>query len=94
MEEWSGSIPIDLEYFFESSSDNALKAVAKFAMRILERSSSISVELRSGGLVVDVLDIQLITLFHSIITELTLTDYKIPLRVYYGLVSLCLPPYY
>jgi hypothetical protein len=50
-------------------------------MRILERSSSISVELRLGGLVVDVLDIQLVTLFHSIITELTLTDYKIPLRV-------------
>jgi hypothetical protein len=45
------------------------------------------------GLVEDVLDIQLVTLFHSIITELTLTDYKIPLRVYYGLVSFCLPPY-
>jgi hypothetical protein len=62
-------------------------------MRTLERSSSISVELRSGGLVEDALDIQLVTLFHSIITESTLTDYKIPLRVYYGLVSLCLPPY-
>ncbi|MGA7541658.1 MAG: hypothetical protein WBW34_01215 [Nitrososphaeraceae archaeon] len=65
--------------------------MAKFAMRILERSSSISVELRSGGLVADLLDIQLVTLSHSIVTELKLTDYKIPLRVYYGLVSLLSP---
>jgi hypothetical protein len=63
-------------------------------MRILVRSSSISVELRTGVLVEEVLDIQLVTLFHSIISELALTDYKIPLRVYYSLVPLCLPPYY
>ena len=66
----------------------------RYYFTYLERSSSISVELRLGGLVVDVLDIQLVTLFHSIITESTLTDDKIPLRVYYGLVSLSLPSYY
>lgn len=87
------SLPIRRNHIGKIWTSPLLSTVAKFAMRTLERSSSISVELRSGGLVEDVLDIQLVTLFHSIITESTLTDYKIPLRVYYGLVSLCLPPY-
>jgi hypothetical protein len=87
------SLPIRRNHIGKIWTSPLLSTVAKFAMRTLERSSSISVELRSGGLVEDALDIQLVTLFHSIITESTLTDYKIPLRVYYGLVSLCLPPY-
>ena len=82
------SLPIRRNHIGKIWTSPLLSSVAKFAMRILERSSSISVELRSGELVVDVLDIQLVTLFQSIITELTLTDYNIQIIFYYGLLSL------
>jgi hypothetical protein len=38
----------------------SLSTVAKFAIRVFERSSSISVEPRTGGLVAAALDIQLV----------------------------------
>jgi hypothetical protein len=38
----------------------SFSSVAKFAIRVFERSSSISVELRAGGLVAAASDIQLI----------------------------------
>ena len=52
------SLPIRRNHIGKIWTSPLLSSVAKFAMRILERSSSISVELRSGGLVEDVLDIQ------------------------------------
>jgi hypothetical protein len=39
---------------------SSLSSIAKFAIIVFERSSSISVELRTGGLVIAASDIQLV----------------------------------
>ena len=59
------SLPIRRNHIGKIWTSPLLSSVAKFAMRILERSHLFQWSLRSGGLVVDVLDIQVLLPFST-----------------------------
>jgi hypothetical protein len=59
------SLPIRRNHIGKMWMPPSVSSVAKFAIRVFERSTSISVELRTGGLVAKASDIQLvISLLH------------------------------